>query len=226
MRGPLGPHFEQNWVPMALGSSATVACAHLVFYHLNPLVCQFHNHNGSCSASSSAEGTLLRTQRVGQFFQYNHRFGFQRPIKLKVGKGGWWDQPLLTSVTAVIAGATASKFKLLLTHAASSHLLVRFCLRSHCKWRQSLLIIDDKLAVETQAPSWALHMTLLQSRVFGSTIWWLKAASLRVIHVPRVHGNNIFFQIAPLSCTWTKLMECMRYFQYNCYRHVFWGGCI
>ena len=179
--------------------------------------CQFHNHNGSCSASSSAEGTLLRTQRVGQFFQYNHRFGFQRPMKLKVGKWGWWDQPLLTSVTAVIAGATASKFKLLLTHAASSHLLVRFCLRSHCKWRQSLLIIDDELAVETQAPSWALHMTLLQSRVFGSTIWWLKAASLRVIHVPRVHGNNIFFQIAPLSCTWTKLMECTRYFQYNCY---------
>ena len=96
MRGPLGPHFEQNWVPMALGSSATVACAHLVFYHFNPLVCQFHNHNGSCSASSSAEGTLLRTQRVGQFFQYNHRFGFQRPMKLKVGKWGWWDQPLLT----------------------------------------------------------------------------------------------------------------------------------
>ena len=52
------------------------------------------------------------------------------------------------------------------------------------------------------------------------------SASLRVIHVPRVHGNNIFFQIAPLSCTWTKLMECTRYFQYNCYRHVFWGGCI
>jgi len=25
-----------------------------------------------------------------------------------------------------------------------------------------------------------------------------------------VHGNNIFFQIAPLSCTWTKLMECTR----------------
>ena len=121
-------------------------------------------------------------------------------MKLKVGKWGWWDQPLLTSVTAVIAGATASKFKSLLTHAASSHLLVRFCLRSHCKWRQSLLIIDDKLAVETQAPSWALHMTLLQSRVSGSTIWWLKAASLRVIHVPRVQSTEIISSFRSLLC--------------------------
>ena len=121
------------------------------------------------------------------------------------------------SVTAVIAGATASKFKLLLTHAASSHLLVRFCLRSHCKWRQSLLIFDDKQALEIQAHSWALHMTPLQSLLFSSTIWWLKTASLMVIYLPCAHEDDIFCQIAPSSCTWTKLMECTRCFQYHCY---------
>ena len=83
IRGPLGPDFEQNWVPMALGSSAMVACAHLVFNHFNPLVYQFYIHIGSCSASSSAEGTLLRTQRVGQFFSITIRLDFKDPWSWK-----------------------------------------------------------------------------------------------------------------------------------------------